>query len=120
MGRSAEVAISLPEDVLRAVGTERQSRGESRSQFFRRAVEKLLTEERQTSAIQDYIHGYREVPELVRKVRYERTMDGMEKGLRTCNASPLILSGLKFPRMLWLFRKRQRQDKQQESILGSV
>ena len=38
MGKSAKVAISLPEDVLEAVEAERKVKGESRSKFFRRAM----------------------------------------------------------------------------------
>jgi metal-responsive CopG/Arc/MetJ family transcriptional regulator len=68
MSKSAKVAISVPEDILKAVETERKAKGESRSQFFRRAVEGLLKEERGTSAIQDYIRGYREIPESAEEV----------------------------------------------------
>jgi metal-responsive CopG/Arc/MetJ family transcriptional regulator len=68
VGKSAKVAISLPEDVLKAVETERRAKGESRSQFFRRAIERLLKEERGASAIQDYIRGYRDVPESAEEV----------------------------------------------------
>jgi metal-responsive CopG/Arc/MetJ family transcriptional regulator len=68
MGKSAKVAISVPEDILKAVETERKAKGESRSQFFRRAAERLLKEERGTSAIQEYIRGYREIPESAEEV----------------------------------------------------
>lgn len=68
MGRTAKVAISLPEDVLKAVEEERKVRGESRSEFFRRAAERLLKQERESSAIKNYIHGYREMPESVGEV----------------------------------------------------
>ena len=50
MAKSAKVAISLPEDVLEAVETERKAKGESRSQFFRQAIERLLKQERDSSA----------------------------------------------------------------------
>lgn len=63
MDKSAKVAISLPRDVLEAVEIERKAKGESRSQFFRRAAEKLLQEERGMAAIQSYMRGYREIPE---------------------------------------------------------
>lgn len=63
MGKSVKVAISMPEDTLKAVEIERKAKGESRSQFLRRAIERLLKEERGTSAIQEYIRGYREIPE---------------------------------------------------------
>ena len=68
MGKSAKVAISLPEDVLEAVETERKAKGESRSKFFRRAIERLLKQERDSSAVKDYVRGYREIPESADEV----------------------------------------------------
>jgi len=68
MGRSAKVAISLPEDVLEAVEAERKARGENRSQFFRRAIERFLKQERDSSAVEDYVRGYREIPESAEEV----------------------------------------------------
>ena len=73
MGKVAKVAISLPADVLKAVEAERKARGESRSEFFRRAVEKLLREERESAAVRDYVRGYREIPESAEEV--EETLD---------------------------------------------
>lgn len=66
MAKSAKVAISLPEDVLKAVEMERKTKGESRSQFFRRAVERLLKQERDSS--KDYVRGYQEFPESAEEV----------------------------------------------------
>ena len=68
MGKSAKVAISLPEDVLEAVETERKAKGESRSVFFRRAVERLLKQERESSSIEDYVRGYQEAPESAEEI----------------------------------------------------
>jgi len=68
MGKSAKVAISLPEDILKAVEKERTARGESRSEFFRRAIERLLKQERESSAVREYVRGYREVPESAEEV----------------------------------------------------
>ena len=68
MGKSAKVAISLPEDILEAVEAERKAKGESRSQFFRRAIERLLKQERDSSAVKDYVWGYQEVPESAEEV----------------------------------------------------
>ena len=59
----AKIAISLPDEVLRAVEQERLARGESRSAFFRRAVEQLLRREREREADQRYVRGYLEFPE---------------------------------------------------------
>ena len=68
MAKSAKVAISLPGDILEAVETERKAKGESRSQFFRRAIERLLKQERESSAVKDYVRGYQEVPESAEEV----------------------------------------------------
>jgi len=68
VGKSAKVAISLPEDILEAVETERKAKGQSRSEFFRRAIERLLRQERESSAVKDYVHGYQEIPESVEEV----------------------------------------------------
>ncbi len=68
MGKSAKVAISLPEDVLEAVETERKAKGESRSQFFRQAIERFLKQERESSAVKDYVRSYQEVPESAEEV----------------------------------------------------
>ena len=68
MGKTAKVAISLPEDVLAAVEMERHAKGETRSEFFRRAVETRLKQERESSAIRDYVRGYQQYPESVEEV----------------------------------------------------
>jgi metal-responsive CopG/Arc/MetJ family transcriptional regulator len=68
MNRSMKVAISLPEHLLKAVEEERKARGESRSEFFRRAAEKLLKQEQESKAIKQYIQGYCDIPESADEV----------------------------------------------------
>lgn len=68
MDKSAKVAISLPEHILKAIEKERKARGESRSEFFRRAAEKLLKQEQEAKAAETYIQGYRAMPELTEEV----------------------------------------------------
>jgi metal-responsive CopG/Arc/MetJ family transcriptional regulator len=68
MSKSTKVAISLPEHVLEAIEKERKSRGESRSEFFRRAAEKLLKQEKGAQAVREYIEGYRAMPETAEEV----------------------------------------------------
>ena len=63
MTRTAKIAISLPENLLRDVDREREGGGESRSEFFRRAIEALLHRERERKAIEQYIRGYQQYPE---------------------------------------------------------
>ena len=68
MDKSTKVAISLPEHVLKAIEKERKARGESRSQFFRRAAEKLLKQEQESKEVERYIRGYRLIPESAEEV----------------------------------------------------
>ena len=59
----AKIAISLPDDVLRDVEKERQASGETRSEFFRRAVVALLKQKREREWDRQYISAYQEMPE---------------------------------------------------------
>ena len=68
MDKSAKVAISLPEHVLKAIEKERKTRGESRSEFFRRAAEKLLKQGQESKAVEAYIRGYCAMPESAEEV----------------------------------------------------
>ncbi len=68
MEKSTKVAISLPENTLKAIEKERKARGESRSEFFRRAAEKLLKQEKESKEVDAYIHGYTVMPESAGEV----------------------------------------------------
>jgi metal-responsive CopG/Arc/MetJ family transcriptional regulator len=68
MERSAKVAISLPERMLKAIEKERKGRGESRSEFFRRAAERLLKQEEEAKAVEEYIRGYIDFPETPEEI----------------------------------------------------
>ena len=63
MGKTVKVAISLPEELMAAAERERQGTGESRSEFFRRALQSLLRQAREQVAIERYVQGYRDQPE---------------------------------------------------------
>jgi metal-responsive CopG/Arc/MetJ family transcriptional regulator len=69
MDKSAKVTISLPESVLEAIEKERKARGESRSEFFRRAAERLLKQEQESKAVESYIRGYSTMPESIEEVK---------------------------------------------------
>ncbi len=64
----AKIAISLPDEVLEAVEKARLAKGESRSQFFRRAVEEHLRRQRDREDIEQYIRGYLENPETEEEI----------------------------------------------------
>lgn len=68
MDKSVKVAISLPESVLKTVEQERKARGQSRSEFFRCAAEKLLKEKQESKAVEAYVRGYRVTPESAEEV----------------------------------------------------
>ena len=68
MGKTAKIAISLPEDILAAVEMERRTKGETRSEFFRRAVETRLKQERESSAVRDYVRGYQQYRESAEEI----------------------------------------------------
>lgn len=68
MGKAVKIAISLPADILEAAERERKARRETRSEFFRRAVETLLRRERERKAIERYVQGYQEQPETDEEV----------------------------------------------------
>lgn len=68
MPKTAKIAISLPEEVLEAVERERGESGESRSEFFRRAVEMLLRRRREQEMSQQYVRAYQRMPETKEEV----------------------------------------------------
>lgn len=61
--RIVKIAISLPEELLRAVESECRTRGETRSRYFRQAIERLLNQQRTQEAVRRYIEGYQQQPE---------------------------------------------------------
>ena len=68
MKPGAKIAISLPEHMLEQIEAERQTTGETRSEFIRRAVTALLRAEDEQRAIDRYIEGYRKHPETPEEV----------------------------------------------------
>ena len=72
MSKITKIAISLPEDMLNAVEEKREESGESRSQFFRRAVEALLKQHRERDQIERYIRAYSKNPETKQEVESAR------------------------------------------------
>ena len=72
MPKVAKIAISLPKDVLDAVERERRDSGESRSEFFRRAVEILLRRQREQEMNELYVRAYQQMPETKEEVEAAR------------------------------------------------
>jgi len=72
VNKTSKIAISLPEDVLTVIEIQRQESGESRSQFFRRAVDMLLKHQREQELSEQYLRAYREMPETKREIAAAR------------------------------------------------
>jgi len=70
--KTTKIAISLPEEVLDAVEREREGSGESRSEFFRRAVEALLRRQREQELSEQYVRAYQDLPESLEEVEAAR------------------------------------------------
>lgn len=64
----AKVAISLPPDLYRAVERARKKQGQSRSAFLQDAVRHWLEQRQKAGQIQQYIEGYRRMPETRREI----------------------------------------------------
>ena len=63
MPKTSKIAISIPEKLLSAVEQQRESTGESRSEFFRRAVETQIRLIRERELSEKYIRAYERSPE---------------------------------------------------------
>ena len=63
MAKTTKIAISLPKDMLADVEQERKKTGENRSQFFCRAVEMLFKQRQEKTLNEQYMQGYRQMPE---------------------------------------------------------
>jgi metal-responsive CopG/Arc/MetJ family transcriptional regulator len=63
MATSVKISISLPDRTLREVEERRAASRETRSDYFRRAVEALLREERERYDLARTVAGYAAQPE---------------------------------------------------------
>ena len=68
----AKIAISVPDEMLQAIETERRVNGETRSELFRRAVEAYLRRIQEREQDEQYIRGYQQFPET------EEDLGGLE------------------------------------------
>jgi metal-responsive CopG/Arc/MetJ family transcriptional regulator len=68
MPHVVKVAISLPSAVLDSVENERRKRGESRSEFFRQAVQAFLRDLQRRKDVERYVQGYLDHPERAEEV----------------------------------------------------
>ncbi len=68
MSHAVKIAISLPSAILESVERERRKRGESRSEFFRQAVQAFLWDLQKSKDVERYAQGYIEQPEREEEV----------------------------------------------------
>ncbi len=81
-----KIAISLPEEVFQRIEAARQVRGESRSEFIRRAVDAFLRRQREREMDEQYVRAYREMPETADEIA---GIEGMAAaGLASLAADP--------------------------------
>lgn len=66
----ARTTISLPDDVYEAAEKVRLANGESRSRFFRRAVEQHLRRERERIDVEQYVRAYQRHPETAHELAF--------------------------------------------------
>ena len=76
MSKAVKIAISLPPELLEAADQKRQEQGETRSEFFRHAVEALLRRAQEQEAVQRYLQGYRAQPETDEEVEAMQRASG--------------------------------------------
>jgi metal-responsive CopG/Arc/MetJ family transcriptional regulator len=74
MSHAMKVAISLPSTILESVEKERRKRGESRSEFFRQAVQAFLNDLQRRKDVERYVKGYLEQPEQAAEVEGIRSL----------------------------------------------
>ena len=66
---ATKVAVSIPDDLYRAVERVRRNRRETRSAVIQEALRHWLDHEAQRVLVRDYVAGYRRKPEGRREVR---------------------------------------------------
>ena len=74
MPHAMKVAISLPATILDSVEKERRKRGESRSEFFRQAIQAFLNDLQRRKDVERYVKGYLEQPEQAKEVEEIRSV----------------------------------------------
>ena len=69
MNKTTKVAISLPSEMYQTLETARLKKGESRSEYFRHAIEILLKQEQDAKDLEAYTASYANDPETKAEVK---------------------------------------------------
>ncbi len=72
MGRTAKIAVSVDEALLRKVEQIREQTGESRSAAVSRALRLLTREEEHARLVREYVCAYRDHPETTEEIAATR------------------------------------------------
>lgn len=68
MSRAVKISVSIPPEVLERADRERETIGESRSEFVRQAIEERIRRMAEAERIERYVQGYRKSPETAEEV----------------------------------------------------
>ncbi len=66
---ATKVAVSIPDDLFRAVESARKRHGRSRSAVMQDALRQWLKREAEVALVREYEEGYRRKPESRREVK---------------------------------------------------
>ncbi|NJL28201.1 MAG: hypothetical protein HC897_10060 [Thermoanaerobaculia bacterium] len=73
MASTVRVAFNVPPTLFESMEAERHERGESRSEFFRSAVQAFLRDLQNRKDVERYVQGYREHPERAEEIEALRS-----------------------------------------------
>ncbi|HYU31318.1 MAG TPA: ribbon-helix-helix domain-containing protein [Thermoanaerobaculia bacterium] len=68
MSRAVKISVSIPSEVLERADRERETMGESRSEFVRQAIEERIRRMAEAERVERYVQGYRKTPETAEEV----------------------------------------------------
>jgi metal-responsive CopG/Arc/MetJ family transcriptional regulator len=68
MSRAVKISIHLPLEVLEQADRERETTGESRSEFVRQAIEERIRRMAEAERVESYVESYRRSPETAEEV----------------------------------------------------
>lgn len=68
MSRAVKISVSIPSEVLEKADRERETIGESRSEFVRQAIEERVRRMAEAERVERYVQGYRNLPETAEEV----------------------------------------------------
>jgi metal-responsive CopG/Arc/MetJ family transcriptional regulator len=68
MARAVKISVSVPSEVLERADRERETTGESRSEFVRQAIEERVRRMAEAERVERYVQGYRKSPETPEEV----------------------------------------------------